>query len=98
MQMETLRLDELEEVKVWLPDLHIYELREDEELLTSGMSGLERAGKESAVSLSSAGADQVAGSIKCEEFFFKDCDRKARKSRKNVELTFQVWFNFSFSP
>jgi len=60
MQMETLRLDELEEVKVWLPDLHIYELREDEELLTSGMSGLERAGKKSAVSLSSAGGDQVA--------------------------------------
>ena len=64
MQMETLRLDELEEVKVWLPDLHIYELREDEELLTSGMSELERAGKESAVSLSSAGGDQVAGVYK----------------------------------
>ena len=84
MQMETLRLDELEEVKVWLPDLHIYELREDEELLTSGMSGLERAGKKSAVSLSSAGGDQVAGAYKVQRFFLKDCDRKARISLKNI--------------
>ena len=64
METETLRLDELEGVKVWLPDLHIYELREDEELLTSRLSGLERAGKASAVSLSSAGGDQVAGVFK----------------------------------
>ena len=64
MQMETLRLDALEDVKVWLPDLHIYELREDEELLTSGMSGLERGGKASDVSFSSAGGDQVSGVYK----------------------------------
>jgi len=59
MQMETLRLDALEGVKVWLPDLHIFELREDEELLSAGTSGLEMGEEASDVSLSTRG-DQVA--------------------------------------
>ena len=63
-QMETLRLDALEGVKLWLPDLHIYELREDEELLSEGKSGLEKGEEESDVSLSSAGGDQASGVYK----------------------------------
>ena len=66
--METLRLDSIDGVKVWLPDLHIYELREDEELMSSGMSGLERGEKESDVSLSSAGGDQASGVYKVKSF------------------------------
>ena len=61
--METLRLDAIEGVKVWLPDLHIFELREDEELLSAGMSGLERGEDASDVSLSSAGGDQASGGL-----------------------------------
>ena len=70
-QMETLRLDALEEVKLWLPDLHIYELREDEELLSAGKSGLERGEEASDVSLSSAGDDQASEVYKVQS---KKCD------------------------
>ena len=69
--MEILRLDPLEGVKLWMPDLHIYELREDEELLSAGKSGLERGEEASDVSLSSAGDDQASEVYKVQS---KKCD------------------------
>ena len=69
MQKEILRLDALDGIEVWLPDLHIFELREDEELLKEGESGLVRGQKESDVSLSSAGGDQASGNYKVLIFF-----------------------------
>ena len=64
VQKEILRLDALDGVKVWLPDLHIFELREDEELLKGGESGLVRGQDESDVWLTEFGGDQASGIYK----------------------------------
>ena len=74
-QIETQRLDALEGVKLWLPDLHIYELREDEELLSAGKSGLERGEEASDVSLSSAGDDQASEVYKVQSKNVYDFER-----------------------